>query len=434
MPAIEANVEGVWVAKQSAKGTPAAAPATTAAGMLFRKVGGNLNVNRDDSNENYSDGQRFSAASDFVNQILGNGAPVIQGQAAAIAYLSYLILGQETVTGTGPYTHVATPNNAGSFWTTWWKRVGQSVVQRQQFNDCKLVSLRIEGSSASKVLHLTPTFVSLDAGVIYTTDPVVADVGTNPLLYTEAEGTFTIDGQVIRGHSSFAVVVNDAVTPWFGDAVTAHDVVYGQGTITIEGITLIVDQAGKDQYDRIIYGVTSPPVGTKPLKVVPAIGSYSFDINRGTGWTIATTGTPTGGSWIPTVDGYAAAAVAYNATATALQTILANTPSGAAGVTVTGGPGPGTPYVVTFVKSGVVITINSAGLTGGTSPTTTPTSTGSTEECKIELPGVRWSPDVAIAGNPDGGAVELPLSAGARPVVGQPQIRVTTKCAIAAFS
>lgn len=336
MPAIEANVEGCWAAKQSAKGTPASAPAAIANGMRFRKVGGDMNVARSDANENYSDGKRFSDSTDFVNQILGNGAPVIQGQASAVSYLAYLFSGQETVTGTGPYTHVATPNNAGSFWTTWWKRVGQSNVLRQKFSDCKLQSLRIEGSSGSKVLHVTPTFVSLQPGETFTTDPVVVDDGSIPLLYTEAEGTITIDGTVIRGASSFAVVLNDNVNPWFGDSVEAHDVTYGQGTINIEGVTLLVDAAGLAQYNTIIYGDPAPAAGTKPLRVLDGtLGSYSFNAFRG--------------------------------------------------------------------------------------------DVGSeTEQVKIELPGVKWSPDLAIAGNPDGGAVEIALAAEARSVPSEPMYRITT--------
>jgi hypothetical protein len=338
--AIEANVEGVWFAKQSAKGSPATAPSTAGTGKRIRKVGGDLNVNRDDASEAFSDGNRFSTASDFVNAIRGEGAPVAQGQSGVLAYLAYLMLGQETVTGSSaPYTHVATPNTAGSFWSTWWKRVGSSVVQRQKFNDCKLVSLRIEGSSASKVLHVTPTFVSLDAGEVFTADPTLVDDGTDPLLYTEAVGTFTIDGQVVKGHSAFAVVISDSVTPWYGDDVTAEDVVYGQGTISIEGVTLLVNQAGKDQYDRIVYGTTSPPAGTKPIKKIGALGSYSFDVARGT-----------------------------------------------------------------------------------------------SEEFKVEIPGVHWHPDVAIAGNPSGGAVELALAADVRAVAGQPMIRITSKCADPAYT
>lgn len=337
MPAVESRVEGVWWAKQSAKGT-----AASTADKQGRKIGGGMSPARDDGNENYSDGSRFSSASDFVNTVLGNGNPMVQGQPGVTGHLAYLMCGQETVTGAAdPYTHVATPANGGSFWSTWWKKVGQSSVLRQKFNDCRLTSLRLEASSASKVLHLTATFISLDSGEIFTSDPVKADDGITPLLYTEATGTFTIDGTVYQGHSSFAVTINDNVTPWYGDDVTAYEVVFGQGSVDIEGVTILVDAPGLQRYNTIVYGTASPTAGTKPQKTVPALGSYTFDMTR--------TGPPA-------------------------------------------------------------------------------------REVKVELPGVKWSPDLSIEGNPDGGAIELPMAGQTRPVTGQPHIRITTKSADPAYT
>lgn len=337
MPALESRVEGIWFGKQSAKGTPALAAATT--NKRIRKVGGDVNVNRDDGSENYSDGSRFGDAADFVNTIVGDGAPVAQATADVAGYLSYLILGSETVTGAAdPYTHVAIPGTTG-FWFTVWKLVGASVGPlRQKFSDCRMTSLRIEGSSANKVVKLTPTFTSLDAGEVFTTDPVVVSSAENPLLYTEAVGTFTIDGSVYTAHSSFAIVINDPTPPWYGDDVTPNDVTFGIASVAIEGVTLLVNAAGLSRYNTQIYGTASPTAGTKPLKTIPALGSYSVD----------------------------------------------------------------------FVR-------------------------GANRELKIEIPGVKWSPDLAIAGNPDGGPVELSLAGEARAVAGQPRIRVTTKSADIAY-
>jgi hypothetical protein len=106
--------------------------------------------------------------------------------------------------------------------------------------------------------------------------------------------------------------------------------------------------------------------------------------------TVTITGTPTGGTFTLTFDGQTTAAIAYNAAASAVQTALEALSSVAPGdVVVGGGPGPGTPYTVTFggTKSGdqPVMTASGASLTGGSSPavavtTTTPGgSTGTTE-------------------------------------------------------
>jgi hypothetical protein len=89
--------------------------------------------------------------------------------------------------------------------------------------------------------------------------------------------------------------------------------------------------------------------------------------------TISITGTPTGGDF-PLVFNGAATIVAYNASASAVQTSLrALSTIGSGNVTCTGGPLPGTPVVCTF--SGALatgqqslMTSYSGSLTGGSSP------------------------------------------------------------------
>lgn len=95
---------------------------------------------------------------------------------------------------------------------------------------------------------------------------------------------------------------------------------------------------------------------------------------------IAVTGTPTGGSFTLTYSGQTAT-IPYNATAAQVATLLnALSSVGANGCTTTGGPLPGTPVVATFtgllgLQVLALPTINYAGLTGGTSPTATVTTT-----------------------------------------------------------
>jgi hypothetical protein len=97
--------------------------------------------------------------------------------------------------------------------------------------------------------------------------------------------------------------------------------------------------------------------------------------------TVTITGTPTGGTFTLTYAGQTTAAIAYNAAAAAVKAALvALSNIGSADVAVTGGPGPGTPWVVTFqgnlADTDVAqMTANSAGLTGGTSPAVAVTTT-----------------------------------------------------------
>lgn len=101
--------------------------------------------------------------------------------------------------------------------------------------------------------------------------------------------------------------------------------------------------------------------------------------------TVTITGTPTGGTFQLTYDGQQTATIPYNAAASAVQTALLALPNlGAGDVTVGGGPGPGTPYTVTFAANlgNVPQMTASHAFTGGTAPniavTTTTPSAGPT--------------------------------------------------------
>lgn len=90
--------------------------------------------------------------------------------------------------------------------------------------------------------------------------------------------------------------------------------------------------------------------------------------------TVTITGTPAGGTFTLTFRAATTTGIAYNATADAVETALeALSTIGDGDVRVTGGPGPGTPYVVTFVndlghQNVPAMTASGASLTGGTTP------------------------------------------------------------------
>lgn len=440
--ALESNINGLWFAKQAAKGTPVSFTAGTKRG---RWVGGDVQVNRADGMEAWSDQTLFGDAVDFANTLIGNGAPVIQGQSSLTAYLCWLACGQEVVTGgtnavqtlsvtgaptggqtvltysilgntypvTVPYNttavallallqaalpaaysgtaiataggplpttpititfqnamgnqpiplptkadaftggttpsstittttagagfqHVATPNDSGGFFFGMAKSVGKTTVHRVAFNDCRMSSLRLEGSSASKVLKLTPTIISLDPGVQLAADPTKLDDGLKPFIYTEAQGTFTIDGQVYQGQSAFAVLLTWGLNEVYGDAVVPYDLINNTATARIEGLTLILDQLGLTRFNQQIYGTASPAPGARPITGIPALGSYSCLFNR----------------------------------------INPNT--------------------------GLV-----------------------SESLKVEMAGIKWEPSLAIPANPAGGAVELSFAGNMRKVAAQPPFRIT---------
>jgi hypothetical protein len=112
---------------------------------------------------------------------------------------------------------------------------------------------------------------------------------------------------------------------------------------------------------------------------------------------VTITGTPTGGTFTLTYNGYVTAPIPYNATAAQVQAALAALPSVPAGAVLAGGgPLPGSFVTVTFqgFLAGVDVnqmTSNGAGLTGGTTPavavtTTTPGVVGTGDKPCYKIP------------------------------------------------
>jgi hypothetical protein len=96
--------------------------------------------------------------------------------------------------------------------------------------------------------------------------------------------------------------------------------------------------------------------------------------------TVTITGTPTGGTFTLTFDGQTTTGIAYNANASAVQTaLLALSNLDTGDVTVGGGPGPATPYTVTFggayAATNVPAMTATGSFTGGTSPAVAVTTT-----------------------------------------------------------
>lgn len=119
------------------------------------------------------------------------------------------------------------------------------------------------------------------------------------------------------------------------------------------------------------FTITSRPVQGA---AVPATGPDEVQ-------TVTITGTPTGGTYTLTLDGQTTSGIAFDATASAVQTALVALSNVEVGdVVCAGGPHPGTPVTVTFggQYDGTDVpqmTASASGLTGGTTPAVTVTTT-----------------------------------------------------------
>jgi hypothetical protein len=96
---------------------------------------------------------------------------------------------------------------------------------------------------------------------------------------------------------------------------------------------------------------------------IPAAGSTGAK----TGWNVTISGTPTGGTFTLSLNGFATAPLAYNANAAAVSTAL-NALSGVTGIS--GITASGTGPIAVSLPTAAVLT-GSAALTGGTSPAVT---------------------------------------------------------------
>lgn len=278
--AIESNIFALWGCKQTARGA-AALPADVGVRKL-RHVEGQFAIQREVASENFGDGLRFANGMDYTNTLMGGGDPAIQGQAPAGAWLVAQCFGTDAVTAGPPVKHTMTTSNAGSRWLTFWKTVGVAVSNKEQYVDCKISQLVIAASSASKVLRLTPTVMSLNPGITYATDPVAADSGEDPFLWTQAEGTFNIDAKgpgVITEISECTLTVNDGLNPWYGDSIRVNSLVPSRGTIGV-AFTLLLTDVTLPIYNQIHYATDTPATGTQPVNTVH-YGSIDFKMSFG---------------------------------------------------------------------------------------------------------------------------------------------------------
>lgn len=274
----ELNINALAVGKQTAQGT-----AATTTMRRLKWLGGDVEFSRDDGKEEWSDLGKFGGATDWVNSVSGAGTPGVSATPEELAYLLYLFEGGETTTAvTGPPAktkHTFVPLPGAGFWTTWFRRIGASQIQRQNFVDSRIGQVVIEGSTAQKAVKITPSVLSLDPAVTVAADPASAATlpPKRPYLYTEGTGSFEIDELVFRGQSQFTFTSNADLSVVYGDDTTGYAVVSGNPGVTL-GVTVYLDADGLAEYNRLVYGSATPAAGTKPRKTVSPLGSYGFTL------------------------------------------------------------------------------------------------------------------------------------------------------------
>lgn len=179
--------------------------------------------------------------------------------------------------------------------------------------------------------------------------------------------------------------------------------------VTIGGPSVLLGFSGRDSVDSAVFDAAFLTLGgvnevqTITITGTPTGGTFTLSLAR-----LGQNGLPLASS--------TTTALAFNASAATVQAALLALPNVPANsLTVTGGPGPGTPYVVTFIggmgKLDVpLITASATGLTGGTTPAVSVVETVKGSSTFTGL--YRLTSGTILASAPDGKSVRPYTAAG----------------------
>lgn len=267
--AIESGIGTLNFNKQAAKGTMATAASTAVGTNRPRLYEAGLKPNKVLGSEEYVDGQRFASPSQFVEKTggeVGSVAIQVQPENAGLYYAQ--LLGVDTVTGASdPYTHTITSAGSAGGYGTWWETTGVSVNDKEVFWDTKIAKSTFEAGVDQRVAHHSMDLMSLKPGEVYTTAPTKTEDATDPYIWTEVIGAVSIDGTVINEVEGETLEIDTGMEPFWGDSQEPLQLIEKKGKIT-RSVKSIVTDATLLKYNKVIYGVTAPTAGTRPVATV----------------------------------------------------------------------------------------------------------------------------------------------------------------------
>jgi hypothetical protein len=247
--------------------------------------------------------------------------------------------------------------------------------------------------------------LGIDLETNFDTDPFIPSGATAPTIVVLNDDYTTGD---VSGRSDYNGIIypygslfgDPVITTPGGGTISRQHVFTYDGFSTLYPVSYAVDSGTAAAAERVLGCIFnglkiggsrggndfSSNLWGKDLNLSPQLGGTTNEVQ-----TLTITGTPTAGSFTLTLDGQTTAPILFSATAAAVQAALLLLPNIAPnGVTVTGGPGPGTPYIVTFTGRLAGINVNAMTaahtFTGGTTPTIAVTTTTPGADAVIEIP------------------------------------------------
>jgi len=259
---IPSNIGTIAIAKQSAKGTAAAAPTVKFAlcdppdiSPLKETARYTMTDTGPDQGPAYT--TRMGVSGSFPVYLHYDG----------FALLAYLIQGSNADAGATPnYTHTATPADTLPYCTI-WRSVGNVLFEK--YTDCKVNTLRIESSAGqpAKVMVAVEGILSN----FLASDTVLARLTSPGLLHMEAKGAFMFGGTARKLHQ-LTLELNRNVAPYQADDYLAEQIDEGQRVITMSFATRFGGATAFPDYRQFYY---ASDAGTD---LSPAIGTQAFEV------------------------------------------------------------------------------------------------------------------------------------------------------------
>lgn len=225
MATVAGNTRVVYLAIQTAKGAPAAAP--THKLTLTGDVA--LDPNREIVQLPQTD-----ASSQAPNNVVVGASPGGGWQGwlrpSEFALLARLALGVNGDSGAGPYVHTATPTQAMPYFTAWDVLPGSLCTR---FDDCRLGSLGWSGESLQGIQYQVGNVLAL-AATLNVAEPAApaASATDRELVYPDVQ--VSLDAVHPGTHDSFAITINRNLTAVRGDnGLAIFDIV--PGLLQVEG-------------------------------------------------------------------------------------------------------------------------------------------------------------------------------------------------------
>src|SRR6266540_1190982 len=260
------NIGWIAVGKQSAKGTPATAPAiklpVRSGGMGPDKRTGRYattDIGRDRGPE-------------YVSGVGVVGACECYMEPAAMGLLWYLVMGANADAGAGPYTHTATPANDLPYCTIWDSTGSTPLVER--FVDCKIGSMTISGSAGEPWMCSIANVAGISADYANTAADALAILSPAGLLFPEAFAAVKF-ATVAQSVHRLEISVNNNVSPYQADGFTFSDIDPGQREVTLSCDTRWTGPTTWPDYKTYYYGA-----GTTLVTTVPAVQAFQVIITR----------------------------------------------------------------------------------------------------------------------------------------------------------